>query len=102
MKILSGVYTRDGGTIHVDGNPVQFDGPRAAQDAGVGIIHQELSLMNDLTAAQNIFFGREPRRRFGRLDEASLNAQAAEIFAQMNLKLDPRTPVHQIGNTNHA
>ena len=102
MKILSGVYARDGGTIHVDGNPVQFDGPRAAQDAGVGIIHQELSLMNDLTAAQTIFIGREPRRRFGRLDEAALNAQAAEIFAQMNLKLDPRTPVHQIGNTNHA
>ncbi len=96
MKILSGVYTRDGGTIHVDGKSVEFDGPRAAQDAGVGIIHQELSLMNDLTAAQNIFIGREPRRRFGRLDEAALNSQAADIFSQMNLKLDPRTPVHQM------
>ena len=96
MKILSGGYERDGGTIHVDGNAVQFDGPRAAQDAGVGIIHQELSLMNDLTAAQNIFIGREPRRRFGRLDETALNAQAAEIFSQMNLNLDPRTPVHQM------
>lgn len=96
MKILSGVYTRDDGIIEVDGNPVTFGGPRAAQDAGVGIIHQELSLMNDLTAAQNIFIGREPRRRFGRLDEAALNSQAADIFAQMNLDLDPRTPVHQM------
>ncbi|ASJ73290.1 sugar ABC transporter ATP-binding protein [Granulosicoccus antarcticus] len=96
MKILSGVYTRDGGTIEVDGRPVGFDGPGAAQDAGVGIIHQELSLMNDLTAAQNIFIGREPRRRFGRLDEAALNSQAADIFSQMNLDLDPRTPVHQM------
>ncbi|WP_415182541.1 sugar ABC transporter ATP-binding protein [Phaeovulum sp.] len=96
MKILSGVYSRDGGTVEVDGKPVDFDGPRAAQNAGVGIIHQELSLMNDLTAAQNIFIGREPRKAFGRLDEAALNAQTAEIFAQMNLKLDPRTPIHQM------
>lgn len=96
MKILSGVYTRDAGSVEVDGRPVEFDGPRAAQDAGVGIIHQELSLMNDLTAAQNIFIGREPRKRFGRLDEAALNAQTAEIFRQMNLKLDPRTPIHQM------
>ncbi len=96
MKILSGVYRRDGGTVAVDGKPVDFDGPGAAQAAGVGIIHQELSLMNDLTAAQNIFIGREPRKSFGRLDEAKLNAQAAEIFAQMNLDLDPRTPIHQM------
>lgn len=96
MKILSGVYTRDAGSVEVDGRAVEFDGPRAAQDAGVGIIHQELSLMNDLTAAQNIFIGREPRKRFGRLDEAALNAQTAEIFRQMNLKLDPRTPIHQM------
>jgi len=64
--------------------------------AGVGIIHQELSLMNDLTAAQNIFIGREPRRSFGRLDEAKLNRQAAEIFEKMNLQLDTRTPIHQL------
>lgn len=96
MKILSGVYTPDGGTVVVDGNAVEFDGPRAAQDVGVGIIHQELSLMNDLTAAQNIFIGREPRRRFGRLDEAALNSQAADIFLQMNLKLDTRTPIHEM------
>lgn len=57
MKILSGVYTRDEGQVEVDGKSVNFDGPRAAQDAGIGIIHQELSLMNDLTAAQNIFIG---------------------------------------------
>lgn len=96
MKILSGVYTRDEGQVEVDGKSVNFDGPRAAQDAGIGIIHQELSLMNDLTAAQNIFIGREPRLRFGRLDEAALNRQAAEIFAQMHLDLDPRTRVGEL------
>ncbi|MEC5322829.1 sugar ABC transporter ATP-binding protein [Aurantimonas sp. A3-2-R12] len=96
MKILSGIYPRDGGEIEVEGNAVEIDGPRAAQDLGIGIIHQELSLMNDLTIAQNIFIGREPRRRFGRLDEAALNRQAADIFAGMNLKLDPRTKVERL------
>jgi len=93
MKILSGVYTRSEGSVTVDGVAVNFEGPRAAQDAGIGIIHQELSLMNDLTAAQNIFIGREPRRSFGRLDDVQLNTQAAEIFDKMNLQLSPRVPV---------
>jgi len=96
MKILSGVYQRSEGTVFVNGAPVNFDTPRAAQDAGIGIIHQELSLMNDLTAAQNIFIGREPRQSFGRLDDVQLNKQAAEIFDKMNLKLDPRVPIHQL------
>jgi len=93
MKIMSGIYARDGGEMFVDGQPVTPDGPRAAQDLGIGIIHQELSLMNDLTAAQNVLIGREPRRSFGRLDEAALNAKTAEIFASLNLKMNPRTQV---------
>ncbi len=93
MKILSGIYPKDDGEVLVDGQPVVIESPRAAQDLGISIIHQELSLMNDLTAAQNIFIGREPRLRFGRLDEAALNRQTAEIFASMNLKLDPRAQV---------
>ena len=67
MKILAGIYPRDAGEVLVDGRAVELDGPRAAQAAGIGIIHQELALMNDLTAAQNIFIGREPRKSLGRL-----------------------------------
>lgn len=93
MKIMSGIYARDGGEMFVDGNPVTPDSPRAAQDLGIGIIHQELSLMNDLTAAQNVLIGREPRRSFGRLDEAALNRKTAEIFASLQLAMDPRTQV---------
>lgn len=93
MKIMSGIYARDGGEMFVDGNPVAPDSPRAAQNLGIGIIHQELSLMNDLTAAQNVLIGREPRRSFGRLDEPELNRQTAEIFASLNLAMDPRTQV---------
>ncbi|WP_170328991.1 sugar ABC transporter ATP-binding protein [Ruegeria arenilitoris] len=93
MKILSGIYQRDGGDLVIEGKSVSPNTPREAQDLGIGIIHQELSLMNDLTVAQNIFIGREPRKSFGRLNEAALNAQTAEIFASMNLSLDPKTLV---------
>jgi ribose transport system ATP-binding protein len=93
MKIMSGIYARDGGEMFVDGKPVTPDSPRAAQDLGIGIIHQELSLMNDLTAAQNVLIGREPRRSFGRLDEHELNRKTAEIFASLRLAMDPRTKV---------
>ncbi|MFT4012558.1 MAG: sugar ABC transporter ATP-binding protein [Paracoccus sp. (in: a-proteobacteria)] len=93
MKILSGVYRPDGGRILVDGAEVALHGPRAARDLGIGIIHQELALMRDLTAAQNIWIGREPRLSFGRLDEARLNADTAAIFARMHLRIDPRAPV---------
>jgi len=93
MKVLSGIYQPDGGEFRVDGEPVQPQGPREAQALGIGIIHQELSLMNDLTVAQNVFIGREPRLAFGRLDEAALNRQTAEIFAAMNLHLDPKARV---------
>ncbi len=93
MKIMSGIYARDEGEMFVDGKPVAPNGPGEAQGLGIGIIHQELSLMNDLTAAQNVLIGREPRLRFGRLDEAALNAQAAELFKSLNLNMDPRTLV---------
>ncbi|WP_432285985.1 sugar ABC transporter ATP-binding protein [Aminobacter sp. BA135] len=94
MKILAGIYRRDAGEILLDGKPVEINSPRQAQDLGIGIIHQELNLMPHLTAAQNIFIGREPRKAGGLLlDEAKLNADTAEIFASMHLKLDPRTPV---------
>lgn len=95
MKILSGVYTRDAGSVLLDGQPVEITSPRQAQDLGIGIIHQELALMRDLTAAQNIFIGREPRR-FGILDEGQLNRDTAAIFASMNLKLEPTVKVETL------
>jgi ribose transport system ATP-binding protein len=97
MKILSGVYQKDAGEIRVDGRLVEIDGPRAAQALGIGIIHQELNLMNHLSAAQNIFIGREPRGRFGLfLDEVELNRQAEQIFQRMRLDLDPRTLIGEL------
>src|SRR6201987_3354929 len=94
MKILAGIYPRNGGEILYKGEPVNFASPRAAQMMGIGIIHQELQLMNHLTVAQNIFIGREPPGRLGVfLDEDKLNRQAREILAHMHLNLDPRAIV---------
>ena len=97
MKVLAGVYQPDAGEILLDGRAVALPSPRAAQALGLGIIHQELNLMNHLSAAQNIFIGREPRGRFGLLlDEAALNTQAQALFDRMHLPLDPRTPVGEL------
>jgi len=97
MKVLAAVYTRDAGEVLVDGKPVEPRSPREAQALGIGIIHQELNLMRHLTAAQNIFIGREPRRRLRLLlDEDALNANAQRIFERLNLALDPRTPVGEL------
>jgi len=94
MKILAGAYSKDSGEILYNGKPVNFAGPRDAQAMGIGIIYQELNLMNHLTVAQNIFIGREPRGRFGLfLDEDALNRQASEILGHLNLSLNPRTVV---------
>lgn len=97
MKILSGVYQKDAGQIIIDGREVNIDCPRSAQSLGIGMIHQELNLMNHLSAAQNIYIGREPRGRFGIfLDEERLNYQAKQIFERMRLDLDPRILVGKL------
>ena len=97
MKVLAGVYQRDSGEILLDGRAVELPSPRAAQALGIGIVHQELNLMNHLSAAQNIYIGREPRGRFGLfLDEDALNEQAQHIFERMNLPLDPRVTVGEL------
>ena len=97
MKILTGVYQPDAGEILVEGKLVAVPNPRAAQDMGISIIHQELYLMNHLTAAQNIFIGREPRRGFGLfVDEARLNADAAALFKRMKIDIDPTVEVSHL------
>ena len=94
MKILCGVYQPDGGTIRVKGREVHIPNPRAAQELGISIIHQELNLMPHLTVAQNIFIGREARGRIPFfLDDGKLNDRARELFERLHLDLDPRARV---------
>ncbi len=94
MKILAGVYTRDSGEVLLDGKPVDITSPAHAQSLAIGIIHQELYLMSHLTAAQNIFLGREPKGKSGLfLDEDQLNRDTRVLFDRMNLAMPPDTRI---------
>ncbi len=94
MKILSGIYERDSGTMLLDGSEITVDGPLAAQRLGISIIHQELHLMPDLTVAENIFIGRETRRGLGLfVDDRALNRRTEELFEDLRIHLDPRALV---------
>jgi len=97
MKILSGIYKKDTGEIVYQGNSVNVTSPNEAQKLGISIIHQELNLMPDLTVAQNIFIGREDRRK-GRvfLDNAKLNEAAKDLLAELELVLDPKQKVGEL------
>lgn len=95
MKLLSGIYTPDGGTFRIGGEEVSIRGPKHAQELGVSIIHQEFNLMRDLTVAQNIYIGREPRQA-GFLSERALNRQAAELFERVEIDLNPRERVENL------
>lgn len=97
MKILAGIYERDAGDIYYKGEAVEVPSPRAAQELGLSMIHQELNLMPHLTVAQNIFIGREPRRYGGFiLDEKAINRQTEELFERINIYLDPRVRVSSL------
>lgn len=68
IKALAGVHRPDGGEVLLDGEPVVFHGPADARDAGIAVIYQEPTLFPDLSVAENIFMGRQPRRSLGRID----------------------------------
>ena len=87
MKILTGIYQRDEGEITYNGKKIVFNNPREAQEAGIAIVHQELNLMNHLTAAQNIFIGRESEGFF--LNDALLNKKTEELFKELKLNIKP-------------
>jgi ribose transport system ATP-binding protein len=89
MKLLSGIYTPDEGEFFLEGKPLQVSGPRDALEQGISIIHQEFNLMPDLTVAQNIFIGREPRAGRFFLGERALEAQAAELLDRLHMPLEP-------------
>jgi len=92
MKLLSGVITDYEGEILVRGEPVRFRGTRDAEAAGIAIIHQELNLVEQLSAAANIFLGRERRTALGLLDDAAMDREASILLAELECPVDPRTP----------
>ena len=92
MKVLTGIYPSDGGTIEFFGKQVQIHGPRDAQALGICIVHQELNLMQHLTVAENIFIGREPMKG-PFVDKTKQNAMTQALFEKLHLDLDPKAVV---------
>ena len=88
MKLLAGIESPDSGEFRLAGESFQPRGPRHAQELGISIIHQELSLMPDLTVAQNIFIGREQAAGGFVLNERALNRRADELFRQLGINLE--------------
>ncbi|WP_096785804.1 sugar ABC transporter ATP-binding protein [Rhodobacter sp. CZR27] len=96
MKIIAGVYQPDRGTIRLRGEEVTLKSPLDALSQGIAMIHQELALMNWMTVAENIWIGREPKGRFGLIDHARMAEQTEELFARLNIRLDPRAQVSDL------
>ena len=95
MKILTGIYQRDGGTIEVMGKPVEVRDAREAQDLGISIVHQELNLMKDLSVAENIFIGRESMKS-GLLDKKSQNERAQQLLDSLGITIPATANVGQL------
>lgn len=88
MKILTGIHTKDSGSIVYEGKEVEFISPKDAQQAGISIVHQELNLINHLTVAQNIFIGREMMN--GKMiHDKKMNEEASKLFRLLNIDIDP-------------
>jgi D-xylose transport system ATP-binding protein len=98
IKILAGVYPHPeyGGEIVLDAAARRFANVRESEHAGIAIIFQELSLVKELTVAENIFLGREPRR-FGIINWEGLYSRAQTLLDELHLQIDPRTPVINLG-----
>ncbi|GGE06039.1 ribose import ATP-binding protein RbsA [Aureimonas endophytica] len=96
MKILAGIHRPDGGEILLDGEAFAPQTPREALDAGIIVVHQELSLFPDQTVAENIFAGNLPRRTLGMIAKRALHRRTVEILAQVGLDIAPSMRVSRL------
>ena len=96
MKVMTGIYSKDEGSLKYDGQDVSFNGPKDSQERGVSIIHQELNLIPELSIAENIFLGREPTGRMGRIDWKTMFREAQKLLDMLDVKFDPATPVGKL------
>ncbi len=91
MKIIAGVHTSFEGQMRLEGRPVRFDGPRAARDHGIGMVHQELATVPTLSCAENVFMGAPPRNRFGLVDWPAMRRGARTQLQSLGIDIDPAT-----------
>jgi galactofuranose transport system ATP-binding protein len=94
IKVLTGVYSLDEGTVEMEGRPISVHSPQESQAAGISTVYQEVNLCPNLTVAENIFIGREPKK-FGRILWKEMNRMAAALLKdRLNLNIDVTLPLH--------
>ena len=95
MKILTGIYSKDEGTIHFEGKEVEYKNVSESEAAGIAIVHQELNMMNDLTVAQNLFIGQERMNGFF-IDDKKMEKDAEELFKKLNVDIKPGAKIGEL------
>jgi rhamnose transport system ATP-binding protein len=93
VKILAGIHRPDAGAINLDGQAVELHNPAQARDAGIAVIQQEPTLFPDLNVAENVFMGRHPRDRFGRVDWKRMYQEVERLLTSLGVRLNVYTPV---------
>lgn len=93
MKIISGIHQRNGGTMSYEGKEVAYKNPREAMAAGIAIIHQELNLLPTMRVGENIFLGREPVNRFGKIDWETVRSESKKWLKVLKQDIDPDVPL---------
>jgi monosaccharide-transporting ATPase len=88
VKVLTGVYPMDEGSVRLDGNPIVIRSTQDAQKQGISTVYQEVNLCWNLTVAENLFLGREPRK-MGLIDWKQMNRKAADLLQELNISADP-------------
>ncbi|HHX69645.1 MAG: sugar ABC transporter ATP-binding protein [Miniphocaeibacter sp.] len=99
IKVISGVYKAESGKLIIDGEEKNFNDISESIEAGISVIHQELSVVPDLTVAENIFLGREPKMdKFGIIDKNKINRDAQEILNSIGVDINPREYIRKLNN----
>ncbi len=99
MKIIAGNFPPTSGSMSIDGKPVTFHRPLDARNSGIEIVYQDLALCDNLTAAANVFLGREYKKQLGPfkwLDHKSMNSKAGQLFSELKSETRPRDLVRQM------
>ncbi|WP_370326057.1 sugar ABC transporter ATP-binding protein [Euzebya sp.] len=102
MKVLAGVHQPDAGTVELDGRPVRFHHPLEAQQAGVTTVYQEFNLLPERTVAENVFLGREPRRRLGLVDTARMRRDTAALLTDLGIDGGVLAPHRRVASLSVA
>ena len=96
MKIITGIYSRDAGTVRFKGQEVTYTNARQSMDAGIAIIHQELNLLPELSVGENIYLGREPVDVTGRIRWGAIHEQSRRWLGELKQDIDPSTPLSRL------